>query len=104
MVSGALLHVRGSIFKIVELDLWTYNYMEENKHRFTQEAIDGAREFLGKKDLIKLQKDEEDVEQSKAMNCRYNRSQSAKNWKELRYKQQTFPKINGPEPNWTSKL
>lgn len=50
---GAELHVNGSVFKIVELDLWTYNYMNENKDMFTQDAIEKAKCFLESKGLLK---------------------------------------------------
>lgn len=49
---GAELHVRGSVFKIVELDLWTFNFMNENKDMFTQDAIDKAKCFLESKGLL----------------------------------------------------
>lgn len=52
------MHVRGSVFKIVELDLWTYNYMNENKDMFTQDAIDGAKCYLENKGLLNPQKQE----------------------------------------------
>jgi len=51
-VLGAELSIKGWVFKIVELDLWTYNYMNENKEMFTQEAIDGAKSFLENKGLL----------------------------------------------------
>jgi len=44
--------VRGSVFIIVELDLWTYNYMNENKNKFTQDAIDRAKCYLESKGLL----------------------------------------------------
>lgn len=54
------MYIKGRIFKIVELDLWTYNYMNENKDMFTQDAIDGAKSFLENKGLLKaLQENEQ---------------------------------------------
>jgi len=60
-VLGAELHIRGLVFKIVELDLWTYNYMNENKDMFTQDAIAGAKCFLESKGLLNFQKKEDDI-------------------------------------------
>lgn len=44
--------MKGSIFIIVELDVWTYNYMNENKDKFTQDAIDKAKLYLESKGLL----------------------------------------------------
>lgn len=46
------MYVRGSVFKIVELDVWTYNYMNENKNMFTQDAINGAKNYLESKGFL----------------------------------------------------
>lgn len=46
------MYIRGLVFRIVELDLWTYNYMNENKDMFTQDAILGAKCFLESKGLL----------------------------------------------------
>lgn len=54
-ILGSELHIRGLVFRIVELDLWTYNYMNENKDIFTQDAILGAKCFLESKGLLNLQ-------------------------------------------------
>lgn len=49
---GSKLFVYGSVFEIVEPDVWTYNYMDAHKHKFTQEAIDGAKSLLENKGLL----------------------------------------------------
>lgn len=51
-VAGAELYAKGLVFIITELDLWSYNYMNENKDMFTQDAIDGAKKFLENKNLL----------------------------------------------------
>lgn len=60
-ILGAELYIRGLVFKIVELDLWTFNYMNENKDMFTRDAIAGAKCFLESKGLLNLQLKEDDV-------------------------------------------
>lgn len=57
-ILGAKLYAKGSVFEIVELDLWTYNYMTKNMDKFTEEAFDGATTFLERQGSIHL-KDEE---------------------------------------------
>lgn len=47
-----MLYVKGSVFEIIELDLFTYTQMIINKNMFTQDAIDGAKQFLESKGLI----------------------------------------------------
>jgi len=61
-VLGAELHAKGLVFIITELDLWSYNYMNENKDMFTQEAIDGAKHFLESKNLLNNQENSENQE------------------------------------------
>ncbi|KAF0755012.1 EF-hand domain-containing protein 1-like [Aphis craccivora] len=61
---GAKLHVRGSVFIIVELDLWTYNYMNENKDKFTQEAIEKAKCYLENKGLLIIQQKPDVINQN----------------------------------------
>lgn len=39
------------------MDLWTYNYMNENKNMFTQEAINGAKRNLESKGILKPQEE-----------------------------------------------
>lgn len=46
------MYAKGLVFIITELDLWSYNYMNENKDMFTQDAIDGAKRFLESKNLL----------------------------------------------------
>ncbi|XP_050440015.1 EF-hand domain-containing protein 1-like [Adelges cooleyi] len=57
---GAEIWIRGAMFIIVGLDLWTYNYMVEHPHMFTQEAIDGAKKYLEEEGL--LNKHQEKIE------------------------------------------
>ncbi|CAH1731580.1 unnamed protein product [Aphis gossypii] len=59
---GAELHAKGLVFIITELDLWSYNYMNENKDMFTQEAIDGAKRFLESKNLLNNKENVENQE------------------------------------------
>lgn len=56
------MHAKGLVFIITELDLWSYNYMNENKDMFTQEAIEGAKRFLESKNLLNNQENVENQE------------------------------------------
>ncbi|CAI6354517.1 unnamed protein product [Macrosiphum euphorbiae] len=52
---GAEVYAKGLVFIITELDLWSYNYMNEHKDMFTQDAIDGAKQFLESKNLLSIE-------------------------------------------------
>ncbi|VVC30481.1 Uncharacterised domain DM10,Domain of unknown function DUF1126 [Cinara cedri] len=49
---GAEIYVRGSVFNIVDLDEWTYDFMMKNEDIFTQDAIDGAKNHFISKGLL----------------------------------------------------
>ncbi|XP_025198331.1 EF-hand domain-containing protein 1-like [Melanaphis sacchari] len=58
---GAELYAKGLVFIITELDVWSYNYMNENKDMFTQDAIDGAKLFLESKNLLNSQENANEI-------------------------------------------
>lgn len=59
-VLGATLNIRRVLFKIVEIDLRTYNFMKENNDMFTQDAIDGAKRDLESKGFLNPLEEEND--------------------------------------------
>ncbi|XP_050529585.1 EF-hand domain-containing protein 1-like [Daktulosphaira vitifoliae] len=52
---GAQIHVRGIVFIITGLDLWTYNYMNDHPEMFTKEAIEGAQKYIEDEGLLNKQ-------------------------------------------------
>ncbi|VVC44047.1 Uncharacterised domain DM10,Domain of unknown function DUF1126 [Cinara cedri] len=49
---GSKIHVRGSVFSIVDLDEWTYQFMIKNPDIFTQDAIEGVKDHFINKRLL----------------------------------------------------
>lgn len=60
VISGAEIYARGSLFVITGLDMWTYNFMINNKDMFTQDVIDSATNYLKSQNLLDPQDSSED--------------------------------------------
>ncbi|XP_025415429.1 EF-hand domain-containing protein 1-like [Sipha flava] len=56
---GAELRIRGITYKIIDMDLWTYKYMIENKDKFTEEAINGAKQLFETNGFKRSKKNED---------------------------------------------
>jgi hypothetical protein len=55
---GAKLRIRGITYIIIDMDLWTYNYMIKNEKKFTEEAINGAKQMFKKTGFKRSEKNE----------------------------------------------
>ncbi|XP_050523184.1 EF-hand domain-containing protein 1-like isoform X2 [Daktulosphaira vitifoliae] len=62
---GAEINVKGFIFQIVDVDLWTCNFMINNQSMFTQEAINSAKQYVEKEEILYKKNETESIENNK---------------------------------------